>query len=80
MEILSLLFTIVGAIIMIVGGIWMLIEQFKSGILWFLACFFIPFVSLIWLVMHWEAGARPFFLSLGGVVLVVIGAFLGGNF
>ena len=80
MEILSLLFTIVGGIIMFVGGIWMLIEQFKSGILWFLACLFIPFVSIIWLVMHWEAGAPPFFLSIGGFVLFLFGAFLGGNF
>lgn len=67
---------IVGIIIGIIGGIWMLIEQFKTGILWGLGCLFLPFVSLIWLILHWEEGAKPFAITLAGAVLIVVGSML----
>lgn len=79
MEILGLVLMGVGGLIAIVGSIWFLIEAFKSGILWGLGCLFVPFVSLIWLVTHWEDGAKPFGLSLLGSVIMVGGMFLGGN-
>lgn len=76
METIGLLIMAVGGITLFVGGIWMLIEQFKTSIIWGLGCIFIPFVSLIWLIMHWEQGAMPFFVSLGGAVVLFAGAFL----
>ncbi|MDX1972611.1 MAG: hypothetical protein SFY68_08785 [Candidatus Sumerlaeia bacterium] len=79
METLSLLMLVFGGIVAIFGAIWLLLEQFKSGIFWFLACLFIPIVSLIWLVLHWEVGARPFLVYLLGVGLCFVGLFLGGN-
>lgn len=70
---------ILGAIIALVGSIWMLVEQFKTGILWGLACLFIPIVSLIWLIMHWEDGAKPFLVAVGGWALVLVGTMLSSG-
>jgi len=79
MELLGTALTVIGGIIMFIGGIWMLIEQFRSGILWGLACMFIPFVALIWLILHWQEGRRPFATSLGGMAVFVVGMFLSGE-
>ncbi|MFA5508165.1 MAG: hypothetical protein WC423_22265 [Vulcanimicrobiota bacterium] len=61
-----------------VGGLWILIEAFKTSILWGLGSLFIPFVSLIWLVLHWDRGGKPFFIQLGGVAVMFVGLAVGG--
>ncbi len=79
MEIIGLLIMIVGGIIMFGGGIWFIVETFRSGILWGLACLFIPFVGLIWLITHWENGKAPFGTYLLGFLLMLGGMVLGGH-
>ena len=65
---------IVGAIISLVGGIWLLVVAFKESVWWGLGSFFLPFVSLIFVVMHWQVAKKPFLISLAGAVLCVIAA------
>jgi hypothetical protein len=57
----------------------MLILQFQTSIFWGLACIFIPFVALLWLVMYWEDGKYPFLYSLGFAVLIFAGTFMAGD-
>ena len=66
------LLAIVGLALLLISGIWLLILSFQTSILWGLACLFIPFVSLIFVVMHWDDAKKPFLISLAGTVLVVI--------
>jgi hypothetical protein len=68
-----------GWLVSIVGGIMLLVVAFKESILWGLGCIFIPFVALIFIVMHWEQSKKPFFIELAGAVLVIIGIILGGS-
>lgn len=77
-EIIGTLLMFLGCIGVVIGGIWFLIETFKTGVLWGLCCLFIPFVSLIWLVMHWQQGSKPFLLQLAGAGVAVLGATMGG--
>lgn len=42
----------VGFIISVVAGIWFLVVAFKQSVLWGLGCLFVPFVSLIFLIIH----------------------------
>lgn len=79
MEMVGLALMVVGGIVALVGGIWFLVVACSESILWGLGCFFVPFVSLVFLVMYWNKAAKPFLLNLGGIVLIVIGAVLGGS-
>ena len=63
----------IGAIIALVGTIIFLVAAFSEHIGWGLACIFLPFASLIFLVMHWHDAKKGFFLSLAGTVIVMIG-------
>jgi len=65
---------VIAMVLLVVGGIWMLIETFKVGLGWGLACLFIPFVSLAFIFLHWDVAKRPFFVNLTGLVLIFIGA------
>ncbi len=67
-----------GAIVALVGVIWMIINAFKTSILWGLGSLFIPFVVLIFAAMHWAQNKQPFLIWLGGVVIAIVGALMGG--
>lgn len=71
----------VGAVIGLIFGIILLIKAFQTHILWGLGSIFVPFVSLIFIIMHWEVAKSPFLKGLiaipfyaTGVILLVIGA------
>ena len=66
---------ILGMILGVVGGIWLLVVTFKTSVWWGLGSLFIPFVSLIFVIMNWQATKKPFLIQLAGVVLVVIALF-----
>ncbi len=50
--------------IMLVGGIMVLIEAFRAGVLWGIGCLILPIVSLIFVFMHWRAAKKGFLLQL----------------
>ena len=66
-----------GIAVMLVGGIWILVNAFKTSILWGLGSLFVPFVSLIFVIMHWADNMKPFLIQLAGVALMVCGIFMG---
>ena len=61
-----------GALLMIVGGIWLLVVAFKKSVWWGLGSLLIPFVSLIFVIMNWQVAKKPFLIQLAGVVLCVV--------
>jgi hypothetical protein len=63
----------VGGAMTIIGILWFIIVPFTESILWGLACLFIPFAQLIFLIMHWRIAWRPFCLILVGAILAAIG-------
>jgi len=62
----------IGCVITIVAGIWFLVVAFKTSILWGLGCLIVPFVSLIFLFMHWEAAKRPFLWNVLGLAMIIV--------
>lgn len=72
------LLVVLGGIVMLVGGIWLLVEAFKESILWGLGSLFIPFVSLVFVIMHWDVSKTPFLIWIGGLVLTIAGAVISG--
>ena len=57
---------IIGLALAVIGGIWLLVVAFKTSILWGLGSLLVPFVSLVFVVMHWQASKNPFLLQLAG--------------
>ena len=64
--------SVLGTILALIGGIWLIILAFKESILWGLGCLFIPIISLVFVFMNWEDTKKPFLLNLVGVVLMVL--------
>jgi len=52
--------------------LWLIIEGFKKHVLWGLGIFFIPLVSIIFAIMHWQAAKKPFLINLFASVLIVV--------
>lgn len=78
MGILGMLLLGLGGLIAFVGSIMILIEAFKTSILWGLGSIFIPFVGLVFVAMHWQRASRGFMIWAAGFVLILIGSVLGG--
>jgi uncharacterized membrane protein len=65
---------IVGLILGVVGGIWLLVVAFKTSIWWGLGSLLIAPVALVFVIMHWQPSKKPFFIYLAGLILVIIAA------
>jgi hypothetical protein len=74
MQILGVILMVVGGIVALGGGIWFLVVAFRQHVLWGLGCFFVPFVSLIFLIMYWRNVWKPFVVQLGGAMVFVVGS------
>jgi hypothetical protein len=67
-----------GWLLMVVGGLWGLVLAFKQSLMWGLLYIFVPLANVVFLIKHWAITRNAFFLVVSGVVLVVIGAVMGG--
>ncbi|WP_198265161.1 hypothetical protein [sulfur-oxidizing endosymbiont of Gigantopelta aegis] len=64
---MSEIIALIAVFIIVVGGILLLIEAFKVGIIWGLACLLISPVALVFIILHWDIAKKPFFIQLFGV-------------
>ena len=76
MEILALIFIVIGSLIALVYGILLLVKAFQVSILWGLAYLLIPFAALVFIIVHWEVAKKPFLMSLLSIPFIVIGLIL----
>lgn len=52
---------------------WLLVVAFKQDILWGLGCLLIQPVAFVFLILHWDKSKKPFFASVVGAVICLIG-------
>ena len=71
MDALATVLAILGVILFLGGEIWFLVVAFQKSVWWGLGCIFLPFVSLIFLVMYWKEAVWPFLVSLAGSALII---------
>lgn len=71
--------TVIGYLVALVGGIWILVLAFRKSVWWGLGSLFIPFVGIVFAIMNWTEAKVPFLIEVGGVVLIFIGLASGGN-
>jgi hypothetical protein len=76
LQVMAFFFVAVGVLLALISGIWFLIATFKEGFLWGLACLFIPFASLIFLILHFDKVWAPFAISCLAFLLLFSGNFI----
>ena len=74
---LGMALNLIGALVMLVFGVKILIAAFRTSTGWGLACLFIPFVMLFYVIKNWAAQKGNFMGWLGGFVLLILGSALG---
>lgn len=74
---MGMILLMLGGLIALVGGIWLLVKAFQTSILWGLGCLFLAPVQLVFIIMHWGEAKKPFLIYLAGLVLVILGSVLG---
>ena len=71
---MTIVLALAGLLAMLVGGAMMLVAAFKESPWWGWGSLFVPFVSLIFVIKHWDKTKKAFAYSMLGVVLCVAGA------
>jgi hypothetical protein len=69
---------VIGSIVMLVAGVVLLVKAFQTSVLWGLGYVFVPFVSLIFVIMYWQDTKKPFLYVLLGLVIFLVGMAIGG--
>jgi hypothetical protein len=74
---------IIGYILLVVGLIasfyWQLrflVVAYNQSLWWFFGCLFVPLVDLVFLCLHFKATAKPYGLSLLGLLVAFAGDWL----
>lgn len=66
-------------LVLVVSGLWLLVQAFAEHFLWGLALLFIPMAYVVFAALNWEKSSRPFLLGLAATAaLFVEGMITGG--
>lgn len=65
-----------GAVLAVIGSIWLLIAAFRQSIWWGLGSILLPLVWLIFVILNWDEAQKPFLCSLAGGILGGIGYYI----
>jgi hypothetical protein len=60
-----------GIFIFTFGSLTFIVAAFRIGIIWGLACVFIPGASMLFLFFHFKTGRKPFAISILGLALTL---------
>jgi hypothetical protein len=66
----------IGAVIGVIYGVILLVKAFQTSVWWGLGYIFVPFVSLIFVIAHWQVAKKPFLMSLISIPFIVLGVVL----
>jgi hypothetical protein len=79
LDLVALVLVGTGFVLLLVGYLWFIIRGFNEGMLWGLGIMFVPFVALIFLIVHFDKAWQPVGMKLAGLLLLIAGAVLGGG-
>ncbi|MBK8479377.1 MAG: hypothetical protein IPL39_24780 [Opitutaceae bacterium] len=73
----AILFVVLGVLVVLVCNVFYIIAAFSESILWGLGVLFVPFVSIVFLVLYWDRVRKPFWVSLlVGLPMVFLGGLI----
>ncbi len=73
---LSMVLMGIGIVIGVVYGIILLVKAFQTSVWWGLGYIFVPFVSLIFVITHWQVAKKPFLMSLISIPFIILATVL----
>ena len=73
MNMITMIITLIGLLVFIVGGVVLFLQAFNKSIAWGLACFFINPVCLLFIALHWDETKGTFFIQVIGFSVLLIG-------
>lgn len=62
-----------GIALCLIGGLWIVVNAFRTNIWWGLGSLLIPFVALIFAIMNFAANKIPLAIYVVGLILLVVG-------
>lgn len=72
MSLLTILVLLASFIVMIVTGIMCIVAAFRQSIVWGLVYLFVPFGSLVFIILHWHDVRSAFLTNLAAAVVFVL--------
>ena len=66
-----------GCLAGLVGEVRFLVVTYRHGLVWFFTCLLLPFVSLLFFLLHLRETWRPVLLSTAGFIVASIGYGVG---
>ena len=76
---MGLFFIIIGTLIVVFYSIILLVKAFQTSVLWGLGYLLVPFVALIFIIMHWETAKKPFLMGFVSIPFYIVGFVLGSE-
>lgn len=76
MEIIGQLFFVIGITIALVADIMIVIQAFRTSLLWGLGTLFIPIVGVVFIVMYWDKTKKYVWWILLSIVFIILGGTL----
>ncbi len=70
----------IGVIFAFIGELMLLAVAFCRSIWWFAACLFAPIDGLIFLILHWKEGKKPFLITIVGIAILFFGVYVHDGF
>ena len=74
---MSTLLCIIGSILALSGGIWLMLIIFTESVLWGLLSLLLPVVGAAFVFMNWEISKHAFLTQVIGIVLLFAGFSIG---
>lgn len=68
----------IGFLMVAAGRVWFLVIVFQEDTTQGMLCLLIPIYGLIYLLQNFDEVKKPFFLDVGGIVIIVLSACAGG--
>ncbi len=60
---------IIGAVLAVVGDLWIVVLAFRTGLLWGFGCFLVPPVGLAYGALHFREAWKPLVIAVIGLAL-----------
>ena len=78
MAIIGYTLLVVGLIASFYWQLRFLVVAYNQSLCWFFGCLFVPLVDLLFLCLHFKAAAKPYGLTLLGLLVAFVGGWMAG--
>ena len=76
MEIIGQIFIVIGITLAVIGDLMIIIQAFKTALLWGLGILFLPIVGLVFIIIYWDKTKKYVLWLLLSILFLIIGGTL----